>query len=317
MSGPAGVGVPIGDVTAQVYHLLAVGQTRRARELAASLVSDDPQSAVAHIVLSQVLQSIEELDGAQAAADEAVRLAPDDERAHRQRARVLFGRGRFAGAEAAVLETLALDPEDADAHLLYARLLGVCERHAAALAEAERAIELDPDEPEAHQLRAYLLLHTNPREWTVSEEAVRRSLSLDPHDADAHAVLGVIQLRAGRTPAAESAFRASLTIAPANPLALRGLAEAVMAGAWLYRPFLKYSLFMERASPGIRLAIVAGAWVLVSAMTAVLSRDPATAGAATGISYAYIAFCLYTWFAAPITRFLLSRRYPWLKDVHV
>jgi len=317
MSGPAGVGVPIGDLTAQVYHLLAVGQTRRARDLAASLVSEDPQSAVAHIVLSQVLLASEESLAAQAAADEAVRLGPDDDRAHRQRARVLFTRGRFADAEAAVLEALSLDPEHADAHLLYARLLGVCERHGTALTAAERSISLDPDEPEAHQLRAYLLLHTSPRNWNVSEEAVRRSLALDPQDADAHAVLGVIQLRAGRTAAAESAFRASLAIAPDNALALRGLAEAVMAGAWVYRPFLRYSLFMERASPGIRLAMVAGAWVVVSGLTAVLSRQPSTATASAWIGYAYIAFCLYTWFATPITRFLLSRRYPWLKDAHV
>ena len=314
MSDPAGIGVPIGDVTAQVYHLLAVGQQRRAREMAVSLVASDPQSAVAHIVLSQVLMAGQEVQAAQSAADEAVRLGPDDERAHRQRARVLFARGCFAQAEAAALEVMALDPEDALTHLLYARLLGVCERHAEALGAAERATELDPDDPEAHQLRAYLLLHTSPRDWSVSEEAVRRSLALDPGDADAHAVLGVIALRAGRTGAAEHAFRSALAIDPSNTLALRGLAEAVMAQSWVYRPFLRYSLFMERASNGVRFALIAGAWVLMQGVMAVLARRQDTAVAAQAFFYTYVAFCLYTWFAAPITRFLLARRYPWLKE---
>ena len=74
---------------------------------------------------------------------------------------------------------------------------------------------------------------------------------------------------------------------------------------------------MGRSNPGLRLAIVVGAWVLVSALGSVLSQDPRTAGIGQAVSYAYIAFCVYTWFATPITRFLLSRRYPWLKDAHV
>jgi hypothetical protein len=71
---------------------------------------------------------------------------------------------------------------------------------------------------------------------------------------------------------------------------------------------------MERASNGLRFALIAGAWVFMQGVMAVLSRRPDTATAAQVFFYVYVAFCLYTWFAAPITRFLLARRYPWLKD---
>jgi tetratricopeptide (TPR) repeat protein len=304
------------EAAGQVSRLLAVGQQARAREIAAGLVARAPDDPSAHFVLSQVLAAVGDLEPAQAAADEVVRLAPDGDQGHAQRARVLLLRGRFATAERALVEALALDPSDPGTHLLRARLLWTCERNAPALDAVEAALRLDPDDPDAHQLRALLLLKTAPRQWKVSEETARRALELDPDDANGHAVLGSVFLQAGRLPEAEERFRAALSIDPKNALALRGLAEALIAQSPLFRPILRLSLFLQGAGPGVQLATIAGVWALVSALLPLLQAAPPPWPAAAGpLQVGYLAFCAYTWFVTPVTRALLARRYPWLRQI--
>ena len=309
-------GLGLAETTGHVSQLLAVGQKRRAREMAAGLVARAPGDPSAHLVLSQVLAALRELEPAQAAADEVVRLAPDDDRGHRQRGQVLFLRGRFAKAEQAVREALALEPSDAGTHLLRARLLSTCERHGPALEAAEDALRLDPEDPDAHQLRALLLLKTAPRRWRISEATALRAVQLDPDDPDGHAVLGSVYLQSRRLRDAEDRFRAALTIDPTNMLALRGLAEVLMARSPLYRPFLRFSLFMQGAGTGVQLAVIAGLWALVSAAVPLLraGREPLPA-AAGPLQAAYLVFCAYTWFVTPVTRWVLARRYPWLRQI--
>jgi Flp pilus assembly protein TadD len=310
-------GVGLAEAAGHVFHLLAVGQTRRARETAASLVAQYPSDPSAHLVLSEVHAALGELEPAQAAADEVVRLAPDDDRGHAQRARVLLRRGRFAEAERAVREALALDPSDAGTHLLRARLLAACERDVPALEAVGEALRLEPDDTEAHQLRALLLLRTHPGQWRVSEQTALRAVQLDPDDAVGHAVLGSVYLRSGRPEQAEERFRSALTLDPANALAFHGLAEALMARSVLYRPFLSFSLLMERGGPGVQLAVIAGLWALVNAALPLLRAGaPPLPSAAEPLQYAYLAFCAYTWFATPVTRHILAREYPWLRRAH-
>lgn len=309
-------GMGLVETAGHVSQLLAVGQKRRAREIAVGLVARSPDDPSSHLVLSQVHTALGDLGPAQAAADEVVRLAPDDDRGHAQRGRVLFLRGCFSAAERAVGEALALDPADASTHLLRARLLATCERRAPALEAVEEALRLEPDDHEAHRLRALLLLATHPRQWHLSEEPARRAVELDPQDADSHAVLGSVYLQSGRTAAAEERFRAALTLDPTNRLALRGLAEALMARSFFYRPLLRFSLFLERAETGVQLAVIAGLWALVNAAVPLLrAGDPPLPSFAGPVQWVYLAFCAYTWFAAPVTRAILTRSYPWLRHV--
>jgi tetratricopeptide (TPR) repeat protein len=180
----------------------------------------------------------------------------------------------------------------------------------------EVALRLEPDDTNAHQLRALLLLRTSPRQWRVSEKTALRAVQLDPGDADAHAVLGSVQLRSRRLREAEERFRAALTIDPTNVLARRGLAEVLMARSFLYRPFLRFSLFMESAGTGAQLAVIAGLWAVVNAAVPLLRTGPPPLPAiATPLQAVYLAFCGYTWFVTPVTRFVLSRHYPWLRQI--
>lgn len=307
--------VAAGDAASTIYHLIAVGQMEKARERASQLVAENPGNSTAHVVLSQVLSATGYRTLALEAATEALRLDPESDFALFQRAVVLRGLGRFREAEVAFLASISLDPSCADYHLSYAWLLADCERERIAIPLVQRALELDSDNADAHQLLARLLLVVKPRDIAITEETALRAVALDPEDADSHAVLGLVRLRAREFQAAELSFRTALEISPGNALALRGLAETVMAISSFYRPFFAFSAFMQRSGLAMQVAVIGGLWMFVSALRGIMAGTPTWSRYGGGLEALYLAFCGYTWFARPVTRWLLSRKYPWLRTV--
>ena len=196
-------------------------------------------------------------------------------------------------------------------------MLASCEKYAPALRAVLEATSLDPDDPAAHRLRAFILGRTAPGDCAVPGAAARRAVSLDPDDAGAHAVLGSVLLRAKRIREAEERFKAALGArsherpGPQRPL------TCVMSRAPVYRPFLGYSLFMQRIGVGWQVAVIAGVWVLYSGVAAIFAASPTLRPALPFVRYGYLGLCLYTWFASPVTQWILSRHYPWLRQADV
>jgi Flp pilus assembly protein TadD len=289
--------------------LLAVGQVKRARDIAADAIAANPNDARNFTSMARVLLELNEVDGAIQAAAQAIQLEPEWPSAWRVHALTLFSDGRFADAEKSLLEAIRLDPEDGSLFQMYARVLSLCGRAAEAVDFARRALELDPDDESAHHLLAALLNEVHPSQWKISEELALRAVGLNPDDADAFAVLGVIVLQQRRYAEAEEHFRTALEIEPHNHLALTGLAQVVMAKNWFYKPFLSYQLMMMRLGTAAQLTVIASLWALVSIVRASFVKSE---GAGTLVTVGYLAICAYTWFALPITRAILRRRYPWM-----
>ncbi len=293
----------------RIDYLCMVGQVERARELAAQQIADSPDRPESYLALARVLIMMRELDAAIAAARQAVTMAPDWSNAWSIHSAALFNAGRFAEAETSIREAIRLLPDRAIYFLRYARILKFCGKSGPALELATKALELDPDDQDAHQLVAQLLLEVSPSKWRLSEEAARRAIALDPEDDDGFAILGGIQLSRRRYDEAEESYRAALTLNAHNAMALNGLAHVVMSRNWLYAPFLWYALLMSRAGMATRLLVVAGIWAFVSLLRATFFHaEPAN----SIVSVAYLAVCAYTWFAEPVTRAILRRRYRWL-----
>lgn len=309
-----GLAIPVSG-SAQVYHLLAVGQSDKAAEMAAQLVAESPSDPFALAALARVRLDRGDTEGAQAAADDALGIDPESPGLHLLRGTVLLRRGRFAEAERSLLAAVELDPDEPTAHFCYAELLWICDQEKAALPVVRRSLELDPDDTDAHQLLAKILLATNPRHWDLSLEAARRALQLDPDDSAAHAVHGAALLHAGRREEAEGAFRSALELDPTDALARHGLTQALLGRSWWYRPFFQLQLWSARYGQGAALALMIGLWFVVSATTAAFSGTPALVPVATGLTWTYFGFCLYTWFATPVTRALLVREYPWMREL--
>jgi Flp pilus assembly protein TadD len=294
---------------AHVELLLSVGQVTRARQLALDQIAADPEDSRSYVALARVHLRAGDHDAAIAAAEQAIRLAPEWPAVWRIHAAALFSAGRFAGAEKSLLEAIRLDPDDGSLFEMYARVLSLCGRPKDALVWAERALQLDPDDETAHHLFAALLHQVHPSQWQVSEDLARRAVSLNPQDADSFAVLGAILVTRRRFDEAEEHFRTALSLEPTNRLALQGLAQIVMGKNPIYRPFLSYQLAMMRLGTGAQLLVVASLWALVSTAHALLDDRGLLSTIVTTI---YLAFCAYTWFALPVTRAILRRKYPWL-----
>ncbi len=299
----------------QIVMLLRVGQTHRALDLAMALVAEDPDDGDNHLLLAQVLSASEMPQEALHHVDEAIARDADNEDAWSVRAQICFDLGRVAEAERDVRRAIEINPEDEDSYELYARLLYIFDKSQAALRLVEHALTLAPDEASLHELRSQILLEVHPKEAELSEQAALQALRLDPEQTDAHAALGIVRLRQGRHDEAEACFRDALTLDPAHGLALHGLAEVVMAKSWAYRPLLAYSLWMSRSSIGTQLAVVGCAWALVTAITGAMRPYPDLDGLRSALSNIYLVFCLYTWFARPVTRWLLGRKIPWLREL--
>lgn len=298
----------------RINDLLAVGQHARARRLAEDFLTHEPESPVGHFLISQICEDSDQYQAGLAAAEEAVRLAPDWANAHMRRATMLFRLGRFAEAEITIRTALAITPDDTNALFNYAQMLNTCDRQEA-LPLVERALELDPEMPIAHTLRAELLAWINPEQWHIPVEAARRAVQLDPEDPHAHTILGHIQLAAGKAREAEERFRAALRLDPHDRMALQGLTRVLMTENILYRPMLWYSVILQRFGTAGQFAVVIGLWVIVSAAVALMRSWYFPANMINLLLGGYLAFCLYTWFADRVMLWLLKRRYHWLVEV--
>ncbi|MCO4769463.1 MAG: tetratricopeptide repeat protein [Deltaproteobacteria bacterium] len=293
-----------------VGNLIDVGQSVRAKELAMDFIAANPSHPSGHLALSRILRQQDENQAALEAAEAAIALHPDSEDGHLFRAFALTSLGRFAESEESIRRALQIDPNWAGAHATYANLLSYGDRNVEALQRAELALSLDPDLPWLHTLRARLLLYVHPRHWTISEDAVRTSLRLNPQSAQAHSILGLVLLRGAKNQEAEDAFREALRLDPADPLAIRGLSELVKGKSPFYRPMLWFGQMMSRLGQDGQLGVLFGLWALYETARAVV--PPGNQAAMDLLTAVYFGFCAYTWFAGPITRALLRRSYPWL-----
>lgn len=89
----------------------------------------------------------------------------------------------LAGREFAT--AVAKDPEYAEGHRFYGVWLGMVRRHTEALREVEEAARLEPDIP--HMLSSLAAARLAAGDRVGAEEALRRTLSLDPRHAPARA----------------------------------------------------------------------------------------------------------------------------------
>ena len=302
--------IHLGDLGSQIDHLLALGQVDRARQITMDWIARDPDNPGGHLMLAHVLTAAGKLPEALDVLGRVLSQMPDNDHAHSLRADVLLSLGRFADAEASIRRAIEIDPTVPSHFATLARILYVCDLNIEALKYTELALSLDPDDAWLHQLRSEMLLVVHPRHWGVSEEAVRTSLRLNPESSHSHAILGMILIRDRRRTEAEAALRESLRLNPNNSLAILGLSELVKGQYWWYRPMLEFGQLMSRLGRDGQIGVIFGLWALHSGVQALIPPE-ATWG--DFVTLAYAGFCLYTWFAEPITRGLLRRAYPWLR----
>jgi len=149
------------------------GEARRAAERALAL---DPRLAEGHLALSAVRRTYDwDWAGAEAAAQRALQLEPNNADIVMSVARMASTMGRIDDAIALSRRAASLDPLNVQVHYRLARYEYFVGQHDAAHASFIKVIELNPQYPAAHQAFALVLLGQGQSSAAITELAKERS----------------------------------------------------------------------------------------------------------------------------------------------
>jgi tetratricopeptide (TPR) repeat protein len=266
-------------------------------------LAEDHQDAFTHALLAFCLMKQERPDEAEREAREAVALAPDEAFAHFHLGQVLDHRDRLEPAAAAFQEAIRLDPEDADYPAALASVRAQQRRWNEAMAAVEQGLELDPDHDGCTNLRALILTHTGRTDQAHS--TLDDALARDPGNAFTHANRGWTLLRESRPQEAIEHFREALRLDPTMEYARIGIVEAMKARNPVYRPILRFFLWMGSLQGRSQTWLIVGFFIGARLLRKVAQSQPSLAPFLIPVIFLYAAFVLLTWVADPLFNLLL------------
>jgi spermidine synthase len=204
----------------------AVGARRHeeARAFLQSVANAEPGNASVRIELSRLSAMTGNIDQAVAAAEEAMRLTPDDPQAGEQLASVLADAGDAARLGAFAERLMARFPERDQPRFYRATALFLAGRTQEAIAEARRLLAADPKNGRTQNLLGVACATAGQSACAIS--AFEAARAVNPRDPATHVNLGVYRLQSGDPAAAIEAFSTAMTLDRSSAAARQGLADA-------------------------------------------------------------------------------------------
>ncbi|MFD4001199.1 tetratricopeptide repeat protein [Streptomyces rubiginosohelvolus] len=215
----------------QAEALRALDRNDEAKELLARRLAEDSEDGAAWVQLARCHLVVREFEEVIRTTAEALRIAPDDWDALVVRTYGLRRTGRRDEALAAAQEAVRLAPQSSSAHVaLSEALMAWPERRLDAVTAAEHAVRLNPEYGGAYYAlwkSASFSGRADTRE--IVEFAVRQALRLDPEDAWAVEQFAGMQAAAPgvRLPAKAAAYADGLAAAPGSTSLRVGLDRTV------------------------------------------------------------------------------------------
>jgi len=266
-------------------------------------LTSEPNSPVAHALLSMCLTDREELQSATDAAQAAIAHAPDMPLAHYALAKALAARNHWKEAEQAIGEAIRLDPDDAGQYALLSSIHFQQRRWDNALEAAQDGLAVQPENVSCANLRAMALVKLGRR--AEAGATIGAALAKDPENALSHANQGWTLLESGQPAKAMEHFREALRLDPDLDWARQGIVEALKARHFIYRVILSYFLWMSRLSAQAQWGILIGGYIGVRFLRNLGDDNPQLAPIVLPITIAYTAFAIMTWIADPLFNLLL------------
>ena len=294
--------IPTGGIERSTL-LLEQGRYDLAEKELRRRLAEDHQDALAHSLLAFCLMKQERLPEAEREAREAVGLAPDEAYSHFHLGQVLDQRDRLDPAAAAFQEAIRLDPEEADYLAALASIRVQQRRWDEALTAVEQGLELDPDHAGCTNLRAMILTHTG--KTGEAHSTLDDALARDPDNAFTHANRGWTLLRESRPKEAIEHFREALRLDPTLEYARIGIVEAMKARNPVYRPILRFFLWMGSLQGRTQMWLILGLFFGMRVIRQVARSQPSLAPFLYPVIFLYLVFVLLTWVADPLFNLLL------------
>jgi Flp pilus assembly protein TadD len=276
-------------------HQLAIHRPAAALQTLAKAQRLAPTSAEAWNLRAAALHALDRFDEGAGAATRALAIDPSDGAALSTLGQCELARGDLAAAERAILGALELNPEDPGRLALYAQLCilgGQVEKGARILAAASA---LDPHSRSV--LRGLWLVAYTRGDDAEARRISDEYLADDPEEINAHAMAGNVATVVGDYARARRHFVTGVRASPDRHDFARAARSAdLLASPWLL-PVRAFSRFGT-----------ATMW-FVGVGGGMLFRAGGYFTAATWWFAVYIAFCLYSWVAVLLVKWLKARRF--------
>lgn len=284
---------------------ILMSQTRfvQAEQKLRQALTIDPEDTEVLSMLSHCLCSQDKFEEATETARRAVALAPDWCFTHYTLGFALYSRDLYEDAETAVLEALRIDPEDPDYYFLLGMIYFEQRQWRQALQAAEQGLSNEADHDNCINLRSMALVKLGRK--TEAEETIQAALARDPENGMTQANLGWTLIEKGDYQRAMEHFREALRLDPNQDWARQGIVKALKAHNPLYRPMLKYFLWMSKLAKNAGWGIIIGAYILFRVLRVIAGNAPQTRVFIYPLLALYIGFAILTWIADPLFDLLL------------
>ena len=266
-------------------------------------LNGDPQDANAMHLLGVTQLALGRVAEARDTAQGALGLAPADADLHDLLARIELHAEEWAKAEEHAQRAVELDPGRSTHHATLAMVLISRNKAERALAAADAGLALDPEDLGCLNMRTQALARLGRKE--EADRTIEKTLQLDPEDPFTHANTGWAMLRRGEQVRALDHFREALHRDPMNDYAKAGLVEALKARYWLYRMFLRYSLWVSSLSGRTQWFLILGLYFGARLLRGLAKSNPALEPLIMPVLALYFLFVISTWVIVPISNLLL------------
>jgi tetratricopeptide (TPR) repeat protein len=208
----------------EAEDLFKDGKLFQAIETYQSAINASPQDPALYIAIARIQVWAGQYKEAQANAENALLLNPENSMAHAVRGWALDFQGPEKNGEAmdSIQDAIELDPNNALAHAYYVEILvdtGLYDNYAKAAEESKVALALDPNLLEARRARGYLLatLGNEGNNYELAAHEYRAAIDLHPNIPILHMELGQSLRMVGVYDEAITEFTLANTLNPSDP----------------------------------------------------------------------------------------------------
>jgi tetratricopeptide (TPR) repeat protein len=241
---------------ANIIQALQRGDTSAALSAAQAFAISDASNPQAHHWLGICLQRSGDIEGARAAIDQAINLAPDRADFQISRAALALGQKDYAAAEQGMKDAINLDPNQLQAYVTLAHMALARGENEDAAKHLKLAQRVDAESPHVLLLEGHIAQYGGQVDKAL--KCFTAAAEMDPKNPLAQVSLGIAYGTRGLWPFAEQALKNAMALEPTNPGAMRGLIrsqlqqekwlEAIdVLGQWLINKPDDHSVRMMRA----------------------------------------------------------------------
>lgn len=216
---------------ARVQHLLDLGRAPEARDLARSLVAQDPRDHAMFSMLADAEMSTDGSEASLATIERALAIDPESSTYHAQRGHYLANLGRHDDSDESFIAALTLN--SMNTYALSAHVEAILRdprttrrRHKAArlaLADsrAQALLHHYPNAAISHLIDSKVRLAH--KDYVASDAAARRALAIEPNNSVGHQLVGFAAEARGDARAAGDAFVNAQKADPTSSTGIEGL----------------------------------------------------------------------------------------------